>query len=314
MRRLALFAVATCLFAQAPPPIRVTPPNKAWAFELSAPGFVVKQSGPQPGGRWQLMAENGPYVLSITMEMVQGKADAAGCKDSLRDRTKANEVFELSGIKQSQMGNLSVLEYMIRSFSGERVEQKNLFGCVGKEDVFVDVHLSKAPFVQSDQTILNAILSTARIVQPAPTASETLFAEGSKFFQEKQFGKAIGPYKQALEIEKKEPTLSPSLWHILIDNLALAYGISGDDAGAESVLKYGLSKNPAYPMFYYLMADVYGERNDLKNALKYLRSALDNKSGMIPGETLPDPRTDDSFKKFVQDNEFSRLAAEFSKQ
>jgi hypothetical protein len=35
---------------------------------------------------------------------------------------------------------------------------------------------------------------------------------------------------------------------------------------------------------------------------------------MIPGETLPDPRTDDSFKKFVQDNEFSRLAAEFSKQ
>jgi|KBSSwiStaDraftv2_1062776.scaffolds.fasta_scaffold370243_3 hypothetical protein len=65
-------------------------------------------------------------------------------------------------------------------------------------------------------------------------------------------------------------------------------------------------------MFYYMLANVYGERNDLANTLKYLREVLTYKSNMIPGEKLPDPLTDNSSARFVKNDEFRKLAAQSS--
>lgn len=45
---------------------------------------------------------------------------------------------------------------------------------------------------------------------------------------------------------------------MLIDNLAMAYGITGKLTSAEEVVNYGISQNPTYPMFYFVLADLYG--------------------------------------------------------
>jgi hypothetical protein len=72
-----------------------------------------------------------------------------------------------------------------------------------------------------------------------------------------------------------------------------------------------LSKDPEYPMFYFLMADTVAERNDLENTLKFLRLALKFRANVIAGEKLPDPLRDDSFKRFAGNAEFKKLAAAF---
>ena len=131
--------------------------------------------------------------------------------------------------------------------------------------------------------------------------------EGSKYFLNNQFDKAIGPYQKALDLEKNDRKLESKLWRTLIDNLGMAYGITGDLKSAEDVFQYGISKDPTYPIFYYNMACTYAERNDLDNTVKYLKTAFEYKQNITPGEQMPDPSKDDSFQRFMQDEKFRKL-------
>jgi tetratricopeptide (TPR) repeat protein len=131
--------------------------------------------------------------------------------------------------------------------------------------------------------------------------------EGSKYFLNNQFDKAIGPYQKALDLEKNDRKLESKLWRTLIDNLGMAYGITGDLKSAEDVFQYGISKDPTYPIFYYNMACTYAERNDLDNTVKYLKTAFEYKQNIILGEQMPDPSKDDSFQRFMQNEKFRKL-------
>jgi hypothetical protein len=72
------------------------------------------------------------------------------------------------------------------------------------------------------------------------------------------------------------------------------------------MFNYGVSIDPNYPLFYYNIACVYGEKRDMANAIVYLQKAFANKAYGIPGEGMPDPRKDDSFTTFMKDDHFVR--------
>jgi len=127
---------------------------------------------------------------------------------------------------------------------------------------------------------------------------------GSRFYLQHDFERAIPPYQAALELEKKERTLQQNVWRVLVDNLGMAYGISGDLKKAKETFEYGLSKEPKYPMFHYNMACTYAEMDDVDNAIDSLRSAFEYKQNMIKGERLPNPWTDDSFQRFMKNDKF----------
>jgi hypothetical protein len=91
---------------------------------------------------------------------------------------------------------------------------------------------------------------------------------------------------------------------VLLDNLSIAYGITGDVTHARETLNYGVSKDPDYPMFYYNLACVAAERGGLSDTEKYLTLAFERRANTIPGETFPDARVDDSFQKFLLQKEF----------
>jgi hypothetical protein len=306
---------------KAPEPLRISIKDKAWVLQVSAPGFVVTQNITETDGRKYLVATNATSgsVLSITLEQVTETPTLEGCREGFRQRTQPGGPFQLADVKQSQEGDVAVLEYMIPETNGVPVEQMNIFGCLTKEDVYADIHLSKAPSKAVDRPTLMNILSSATFVDIGDSeksrsllaSSAAFFADGNRYFLRQEFDKAIGPYQEALDLEKKGQKLEASQWRVLIDNLAMAYGITGKLTASDEVLKYGLSKDPTYPMFYFIQADAYAERNDLANAMKYLRLALMYKNNVIPGEKLPDPRTDDSFARFLTNEEFKKLAAEF---
>jgi len=317
-------AVVAHVQAQAqkePDPLRISLKDKPWALQVAAAGFVVTQNVTQADGRRYLLATNNTSgsVLSITLEQVADTPTLEGCREGFRQRTQPDGPFKLTDVKQSQEGDATVLEYMIPEANGMPVGQKNIFGCLIKGEVYADIHLSKTPFKAADRPQLMTILNSASFVEiggsetanSLPAGSAAFFADGNAYFERQEFDKAIGPYQQALDLEKKEQKLASAQWRVLVENLAMAYGITGKLTAADEVLKYGLSKDPTYPMFYFIVADSYGERNDLNNAMKYLRLALMYKNNVIPGEKLPDPRTDDSFARFLKNEEFKKLAAEF---
>lgn len=135
-------------------------------------------------------------------------------------------------------------------------------------------------------------------------------SEGSRYYLARDYKKAIPPYQKAVDLEKKERKLEKNLWFAVVDNLAMAYGITGDITRSMAVLDYGISQEPTYPMFYYNMACGYGELGDEDNAIKYLRMAFKYKANMIAGERFPNPETDSSFAAFRDSEKFKKALKE----
>ncbi|HWW73946.1 MAG TPA: hypothetical protein VNZ44_01040, partial [Pyrinomonadaceae bacterium] len=128
--------------------------------------------------------------------------------------------------------------------------------------------------------------------------------EGSLLFRRGEYGAAAVPYAKALEMEKQSTQLPRDLWRVLVDNLTMSYGVSGDLKRAKETAEYGLTKDPDYPLFHYLLANTYAEMGDLDNTILYLKQAFARRQNVIAGEQMPDPRTDDSFKRFMKDEKF----------
>lgn len=139
-----------------------------------------------------------------------------------------------------------------------------------------------------------------------------LMEKASRFFLVGDYKKAIPPYQRALDREKQNRTLGDAMWRVLVDNLGMAYGITGDLKKAKETFEYGLSKDPKYPMFHYNMACTYAEMNDVDKAIEYLKQAFEHKASMIKGESFPDPWTDDSFQRFMNDAKFVNALKELT--
>src|SRR5215216_5018376 len=86
-------------------------------------------------------------------------------------------------------------------------------------------------------------------VQAQKTSMDYL-REGSVLYMNGEYAKSIEPYQKALELEKKERKLERKFWILLVDNLGIAYGMTGDIKSSFSVFEYGISVEPKYPLFY----------------------------------------------------------------
>lgn len=290
--------------------------GKPWAFELDAIGFTTKANEIQPDGRRYFLAENTQtrVTASVYLEAAKGPARPGECKRLLEEKMKRNSSLASDGLKgvvYRESGDMQILEFTLPEFDGMPTNQRNLFACMIHDDVFVDLHISKVFFRAADQPLFDALLQSVQFVPkeasdaPAPAGnSMQLFREGSRYFLAHQYREAIGPYHKAFEIEKSTPTLDKNLWRVLLDNLSIAYGITGDLTSAREVLTYGVSKDPDYPLFYYNLACVTAEKGDLPDTENYLKLAFERRENLIPGETFPDARVDDSFQKLLLEREF----------
>ena len=140
--------------------------------------------------------------------------------------------------------------------------------------------------------------------------SQDYLNDGNAAFSKKDYKSSIEPYRKAYDLEKADRKLEKKWWFILIDNLSIAYGISGDITSSREVLEYGISKEPTYPLFYYNLADGYGEQNNEEAALKNLRLAYKYKDNILEGEHIPEPTTDSSFKFLMKNDSFRKAVAE----
>ena len=82
-------------------------------------------------------------------------------------------------------------------------------------------------------SILAVLFGFQTLCMSAPSQQKAsqvmeLMQEGSAYYLRRDFKKAIGPYQKALDLEKQKRTLEQNLWRVLVDNLGMSYGISGN--------------------------------------------------------------------------------------
>jgi hypothetical protein len=66
-------------------------------------------------------------------------------------------------------------------------------------------------------------------------------------------------------------------------------------------------------MFHYNMACTYAEMNDVDKTITSLKQAFEYRENMIKGERFPDPWTDDSFQRFMNNDKFVGALKEMSR-
>ncbi|HET8922693.1 MAG TPA: hypothetical protein VFN26_06805 [Candidatus Acidoferrum sp.] len=294
-------------------------PGKPWALELDGAGFITKANEIKPDGRRYFLAENAQtrMAVSVFLEAAKAPAQPGECKRALEEKAKRNSSLAADGLKgvaYRENGEMQILEFTLAELDGLPTNQKNIFGCLIKDDVFVDIHISKVFARAADQPLFDSLLQSIHFVPKESTAepavagnSLQLFQEGSRYFIAHQYRQAIAPYRKAFDIEKSTPTLEKNLWRVLLDNLSISYGIAGDLTSSREVLTYGVSKDPDYPLFYYNLACVTAEKGDLPDTKSYLKLAFERRENLIPGETFPDARVDDSFQKLLLEKEFRQF-------
>jgi len=142
-------------------------PDKDWGIEVNAPGFFVKGKGHKPDGRQYLFANNPKtgVILSVMLEQSAKAAEGQTCPDYLQHRLQSLSKlgFKAADAQTSVVNSMDVLEYVIAKAPDMPVQQKNVFACLAKDDIYVDVHLSKAHFQAEDEAMLVDMLNNVRI-------------------------------------------------------------------------------------------------------------------------------------------------------
>lgn len=142
---------------------------------------------------------------------------------------------------------------------------------------------------------------------PADTDAQAYL--GHALFKQEKYADAVVSYEKARELEASGSKLSSDQHRVLIDQLAMAYGISGDLKKTHALLESAIRDDPEYPLNYYNLACAYAEKGDKGKALTNLSLAFQHKEHVLKGEQMPDPRTDSSFQKYVRDEDFTKLMA-----
>jgi tetratricopeptide (TPR) repeat protein len=281
-------------------------PELDWAITMEAGDFNIKEYEIAPQGdaaRFLAVNRQNGMIMSGFLEKAPKKGGAEDCRAYYWARAQKSPVPK-SNIKMSQSGEMKIVEYMVKEYMGEEVNQKNLNAYLAESGYWIDIHLSKVGYEASDKQLFDDILRKVQKIQGYKPDSFMLFNYGNLYYQQKNYPSAIPYYEKAVALETGERTLPRVFWIIMVDQLGMSHGISGNTERAIETYNAALLKEPEYPLFYYNLACAYAESNDLGGAIENLKTAYKYRKNLLPGEKIPNPRTDPSFQRFLNDDAF----------
>jgi tetratricopeptide (TPR) repeat protein len=124
------------------------------------------------------------------------------------------------------------------------------------------------------------------------------------YYLEHRFDNAAMEYKKAQVLDDSQKKLSRGDRSRLLDQLGLSQAQSRHLDDALATYLKAVAEDPSYGSLEYNLACVYGEKGDLDSALPHLKKAWELRDSFPRGTPFPDPRKDDSFKKFWDDPRF----------
>ncbi len=293
--------------------------NSPGGLSLELSGFHTDADEMKADGRRYLMATHPQtgVIVSVTLERGPSAASRQGCVAHLAQLKNGPFVVRGHDVTFDTASAIPRLEYTIAETQGVHVEQRNVRTCLAQGNTYADIHLSKVLYKAAEAPLFDRVLSTIQLIddpaqrnRPAPgspASSLELFKKGSVYYLQNRYTQAIPFYQQAVDLEKASPQLEKTYWRVLVDNLGMAYGLTGRLADAKATFEYGVSIDAQYPMFYYNLACTYAEMQADAEAIRALKTAFRYRHNVNAGEQMPDPRTDSSFQRLMGRPDFRTL-------
>ena len=207
---------------------------------------------------------------------------------------------------------LALESYFIVRVGDTPLLQQNLFGFFGDRSVCAEVHISKPVYVSADAPQFEGTLKLFRFDRGYAPTSQDYSAMGTIYFAAgRSFTSAAVYYQRALDtLDSAASNLNAR--RFLIDQLSMSYGQSGDMARSRKINEDAIASDPDYPLYYYDLACADAEEGSADAARTHLQQAFDRRQNVLPGETFPDPASDDSFARLKDDKEFQDFVTQIS--
>lgn len=138
----------------------------------------------------------------------------------------------------------------------------------------------------------------------SPDYLEAQQALADLYYMEHRYDAAATEYAKAKALDDAQKKLSREDRNVLLDQLGLAQAQSRHLDEAIATYKAAVGEDPNYALFEYNLACGYAEKGDLDSAIPHLKRSWELKDNLPRGTQFPDPRKDDSFKRFWNDERF----------
>lgn len=114
----------------------------------------------------------------------------------------------------------------------------------------------------------------------------------------------IAEYEQAKGLADAAQDVTPEQKRHINDQLGVIYGMSGKFDRSIALYRKAIAHDPDYPPYYYNLACSYSESGNLEQAIVNLQEAYKRKDKWPQYQSFPDPRKDDSFKNWLNEERF----------
>lgn len=151
---------------------RLQAPGRSWALEVLLPGFTITQNVPSVDGRGRSLRaviEPEGYILTILISPASSrKVSSKDLRDQAAERLKSQPSARRDEFRTAEYRELALLEYVVREFKGQPIEQKHLNAYVSRDGIWIDLHFSKTLYRAGDEKLFYSVLDTVRFTD-APT-------------------------------------------------------------------------------------------------------------------------------------------------
>lgn len=324
---LACAPAASARQAAPEPTHRLTLPGKASALDVALPGYEVTEVGPGLGAKSAFLSASRRDVKRAPIFVLQlSPARRPGGAPEFRDfavremekgnlvRGEALKTWEYKQIPVARYRQALVFD---PRFPGDALPGRTEAYFV-RDDLWAVVGMLSQSFGADEERLFQSVLDSVRFTDgnAAPVNSFDYFHKGRALFKAADYPKAAEHYRAALELERRERRLAPGAWRTLVNELALAYGVANDFAGAKQVLEYGLASEPEHFWFNYDLARVHAAAGDADGALASLEKAAQifkktDRWRFLSGDLPPVPSKDPVFARLVETDRFKKAAKAF---
>ena len=135
-----------------------------WTLTLPAGDFKMaqKQLKPDGGGAYFLLIDKKQgFNLSMYIEPAKDCTDSRSCRDMIWKLGNPAWVNP-QDVVQSELGDVSFVEFLIPSFQGMPVKQQNMYAEFVVDGFWVDLHLSKTDYKTEDHKLFERIIRSIK--------------------------------------------------------------------------------------------------------------------------------------------------------
>ena len=278
----------------------------------SAEGFKVIELSAKPNGREMGIRSQDPshrltFLGFLFLFPEQAPLTSSKCRDGVMGPEKAGnatlKILESSELTRPDSLPVSVVSYTSRGEGGKTMYMVR--GFIASGDICGDLEFYSETPIHAGDPEMKKMLASYQLQQKYVPGFSDIFFYAQILYQKHMYQAAAPIFEKALARINDVPDASTkTMKRVAIDQAGMAYGISGNIAKARAVFEKAIVEDPGYPLFYYNLACADAEEKNLAGARKHLQEAFDRKANIIPGESMPDPTTDDSFLPYRNNKEF----------